>query len=155
MSSMDYPYARIMGRSSYLRTHATGYIDTGGCLIHNIRTGAGRPVILVHGGGMWLYSYRHLLEPLSQTHEVHAIDMPGYGYTVIRDSPVTMGTEYMISALKGYLDARGIGRSSFVGHSWGGGWVLAFAQAFRTWLTGSFSSIPAASTYPMCSSGNS
>ena len=127
---MDEKYAVIKGRSAYLRTHASGYVETGSSLMHHISTGSGSPVILVHGGGMWLYSFRHLMEPLSRSHEIHAIDMPGYGYTVTPDRQGAFDLETMVIALKEYLDARGIRKASFIGHSWGGGWVLAFALAY-------------------------
>jgi pimeloyl-ACP methyl ester carboxylesterase len=43
---------------------------------------SGSPIVLVHGGGTWLYSFRHLFEPLaSDGYRVLALDMPGHGYT--------------------------------------------------------------------------
>ncbi len=130
MSRMEASYARAREKSAYLRTRGAQYVDAGGLLVHHVRAGTGMPVVLVHGGGMWLYSYRHLIDPLSRTREVHALDLPGYGYTVIRDHHAAMDLGSMTGTLRAYLDARGIGRASFVGHSWGGGWVLAFALAF-------------------------
>ena len=43
------------------------------------RLGAGRPLLLVHGGaGSWLHWTRNI-EPLARTHDVIAVDLPGYG----------------------------------------------------------------------------
>lgn len=119
-----------MGESTYLRTHATEHIEAGGHALHHIRSGSGKPVLLVHGGGMWLYTFRHVIDPLSRVCEVHALDMPGYGYTLTTDHRAAVGCGTMVRALKAYLDARGIRKVSLVGHSWGGGWVLAFTLAW-------------------------
>jgi pimeloyl-ACP methyl ester carboxylesterase len=87
-------------------------------------------LVLVHGGGSWLYTYRYVIAPLSRSFSVHALDLPGYGYTTMPQAAVPMNLSTMTSALKDFMTALGLDNASFVGHSWGGGWVLAFAMAF-------------------------
>lgn len=130
MSCMDITVKGLMERSPFLRSHATTHLETDTHVLHYILAGSGNPLILVHGGGMWLYSFRHILTPLSRVFMTCAPDMPGYGYTLIRDSRSPLGIRDMVGALKELMAGLGIGKASFVGHSWGGGWVLAFAMAF-------------------------
>jgi pimeloyl-ACP methyl ester carboxylesterase len=90
--------------------------------------GDGAPLILVHGGGMWLYSFRHNIGELSRSFRVYALDMPGYGYTVPLGRPVEVGLDTMADTLLEFMDALRIPRAVIVGHSWGGGWALRFTS---------------------------
>jgi pimeloyl-ACP methyl ester carboxylesterase len=121
---------RIMGQSDYIQANASQFIKTRHFLIHYLHAGLGKPIILIHGGGMWLYSFRHNLMPLSKISSVHALDMPGYGYTSITDPSHGMGTDTMPLALREFMDALHIDKATLVGHSWGGGWALACALAY-------------------------
>jgi pimeloyl-ACP methyl ester carboxylesterase len=121
---------QLMGRSTFLESHATSYAETDHYSFHYQHAGSGTPVILVHGGGMWLYSFRHITGPLSLSHSVFSLDMPGYGFTVIRDRGSLLNNLAMTSALKEFMECQGLHRACLVGHSWGGGWVLAFALAW-------------------------
>jgi pimeloyl-ACP methyl ester carboxylesterase len=127
---MESHIKRIMGRSNYLQANASQFIKTKHFLIHYLHAGSGKPIILIHGGGMWLYSFRHNLVPLSKISSVHALDMPGYGYTGITDPSLGMGTDTMPIALSEFMDALHIDKATLVGHSWGGGWALAYALAY-------------------------
>ncbi len=126
---MDSHIKRIMDRSNYLQENASQFLKTRHLLIHYLHAGSGKPVILIHGGGMWLYSFRHNLIPLSKISSVHALDMPGYGYTGITDPSFRLDTDTMPLALREFMDALHIDKATLVGHSWGGGWALAYAQA--------------------------
>lgn len=118
-----------MAQSTYLRAHEGSFhcLDTGHFSIHYLHAGSGRPLILIHGGGMWLYSYRHTTKSLSENFSVHALDMPGYGRSRLMDPALPMDSSTMALALKEFMDSLGLGRASLVGHSWGGGWALAYA----------------------------
>jgi pimeloyl-ACP methyl ester carboxylesterase len=121
---------RIMEQSNYLHANASQFLKTRHFLIHHLHAGSGKPIILIHGGGMWLYSFRHNLAPLSRIFSVHALDMPGYGYTSITDPALRMRIDTMPLALREFMDTLHIGKATLVGHSWGGGWALAYAQAY-------------------------
>ncbi len=118
-----------MAQSEYLRAHEnlSQCLDTSHFSIHYLHEGTGRPLILIHGGGMWLYSFRHTIKSLSENFSIHALDMPGYGCTRLMDPSLPMGSCTMVLALKEFMDALGLERASLVGHSWGGGWALAYA----------------------------
>jgi pimeloyl-ACP methyl ester carboxylesterase len=87
-------------------------------------------LILIHGGGVWLYSFRHNIGPLSEISSVYALDMPGYGFTSIVDHALPMGLDTMTLAVREFMDGLHIDKATLVGHSWGGGWALAYALAY-------------------------
>jgi pyruvate dehydrogenase E2 component (dihydrolipoamide acetyltransferase) len=82
-------------------------------------------VVLVHGYGGDKNSWLFVQEPLSHTHTVHALDLPGHGESSkdVGDGSV----DAMAAAVLGFLDARGIDRAHLVGHSFGGAVVAAVA----------------------------
>jgi len=47
--------------------------------ITGIRSGAGVPVVLIHGVGLTADSWGAQIEDLAQTYQVHALDLPGHG----------------------------------------------------------------------------
>jgi pimeloyl-ACP methyl ester carboxylesterase len=127
---MSHPIEHVMGRSRYLHDNASKFLKTEHFLIHYLQNGCGEPLILVHGGGMWLYSFRHSFGPLSKSASVYALDMPGYGYTCIPDPTLIMDLNAMSLAIKEFMDGLNIQKATLVGHSWGGGWALAYALSY-------------------------
>jgi pimeloyl-ACP methyl ester carboxylesterase len=118
-----------MGKSGFLRNTPTSFLKTGLYRIHYLHRGAGEPLILIHGGGVWLYSFRCIIGPLSGCYSVYALDMPGYGFTESeKDTP--MNNETMTRAIKAFMDGMGLPKTSLLGHSWGGGWALEFAETY-------------------------
>jgi pyruvate dehydrogenase E2 component (dihydrolipoamide acetyltransferase) len=82
-------------------------------------------IVLVHGYGGAKNSWLFVQEPLSHTHTVHALDLPGHGES---SKDVGDGSlESMARAVLGFLDARGIQRAHLVGHSFGAAVVAAAA----------------------------
>ena len=120
---------RLMERSEYLQEHASSFLSTAHFRIHFLHAGSGLPMILIHGGGVWLYSIRHNIVPLSEISCVYALDMPGYGFTGIVNHALPMGLDTMTLAVREFMDGLHIDKATLVGHSWGGGWALAYALA--------------------------
>ena len=116
--------------SHYLSTVASEYLETESFLVHYVKKGSGPPLILIHGGGVWLYTFRHNMGHLAQSFTVYAPDMPGYGYTIPRSDNQAYGLEASALFLLDFMNRLGIGRASLLGHSWGGGWALAFASRY-------------------------
>ena len=121
---------KLMGESEFLKATPTSFLKTNHYIIHYTHAGTGKPLILIHGGGMWLYSFRHTVPPLSEHCSVYALDMPGYGFTSIIDQKGPMDSGFMTLAIKEFMDGLGISKTSLLGHSWGGGWVLDFVQSY-------------------------
>ncbi len=115
-------------QSPYLRNITSGFVRTQRFRIHYTRSGTGPAIILVHGAGSWLYSFRNNVPGLAQNFTVYTLDMPGHGYTI----PLAAGPSYdldtMSGALEEFMDALGIDRADIVGHSSGGGWAIHFTH---------------------------
>jgi pimeloyl-ACP methyl ester carboxylesterase len=95
--------------------------------IHYVQKGSGQPVILLHGGGTWLYSFRHNIDALSRHFSVYALDLPGHGYTKPQAKSIHYDENTICRALTAFMDKVGISASHFVGHSWGGAWASHFS----------------------------
>jgi len=104
-------------------------IDVDGYGVHCVLQGAGPAVVLVHGFGGNVYSYRKLIPLLARDHRVVAVDLKGYGYSQ-RDGQAGVSHGDQVAMLKGLLDRLGIGRAAFVGHSMGGAVVQRFAATY-------------------------
>lgn len=114
--------------SPYLGRIDSRYAETELATFHYTKTGDGPPVVLVAGGGQWLYTYRHLVPELAAGHTVYAVDLPGQGYTTLKDEDFAYDLDAMTGALESFMDTTGLHRASLVGHSWGGSWAMYFAQ---------------------------
>ncbi len=115
--------------SPYLQTLSSQHVRIGDFKVHHLHQGQGKPLILIHGGGMWLYTYRKNIPDLSRTFSVYALDMPGYGYTETCTGKPRYGIDIMADVLLGFMDAHDIEKASLVGHSWGGGWAIHFTHS--------------------------
>jgi pimeloyl-ACP methyl ester carboxylesterase len=101
-------YAEVNGINLYFETH-----------------GAGRPLILLHGGLGSGEMFGPILPALSERHQVIAVDLQGHGRTADVDRPIDMRLMAGdIAALIGHL---GLDRPDVVGFSLGGGVALQTA----------------------------
>jgi pyruvate dehydrogenase E2 component (dihydrolipoamide acetyltransferase) len=87
--------------------------------------GGGDPVVFLHGYGgdlnNWLFNQPAVAERLT----TYALDLPGHGGS---SKEVGEGTvEAMAGTVRGFMDAKGIGRAHLVGHSMGGAVALELA----------------------------
>jgi pimeloyl-ACP methyl ester carboxylesterase len=119
-------------RSPYLMRVQSRYVDTPVARFHYTKTGVGSPVVLVPGGAQWIYSYRENVPALATQHTVYAVDLPGQGYTTLKQHGFGYDLDAMAGALGSFLDAVGLSRASIVGHSWGGGWSFAHPARVTT-----------------------
>ena len=109
---------------------ASRYLNTEKFKLHYTRKGTGDPLLLLHGGGTWLYSFRHNIESLSRNFSVFAVDMPGHGYTEPLDTCVDYSFDIICESLTEFMDKMKIKKAHFAGHSWGGGWAVYFAARY-------------------------
>jgi pimeloyl-ACP methyl ester carboxylesterase len=94
------------------------YINNDGVKTRYISQGEGRPVLLVHGLGGFLESWRHNIPDLSKNFQVFALDLPGHGL-----SSRTYGTyslKYIETFLIDFLRAMKLTGVNLIGHSAGG-----------------------------------
>lgn len=108
----------------------TDFLPSENFLLHYTQMGSGPPLILIHGGGSWLYSFRHNISPLAENFCVYAFDMPGHGYTRTRTNYEVYNFDTICDALLGFMDAMNLKKVHLAGHSWGGGWAIYFADQY-------------------------
>ena len=92
--------------------------------VHYVRAGQGPTMILVHGIASSIYSWADVIGPLSQSFDVIALDLPGYGGS---SQPADLSFDDLPAAVTGVMDALGIARAHFVGNSMGGAVSLLMA----------------------------
>lgn len=107
---------------------AGDFVRVGGQLVHAEQAGEGEPVVLLHGFGASTYSWREVIPALARGHRVVAIDLNGFGYTQRPGSRESYTREGQAKLVLDTLDALGIARAHFVGHSYGGGITLYLAS---------------------------
>lgn len=90
--------------------HRLRYVRAGG-----VR--AGPPVVLVHGFASSLFTWKDVLPALSRSHDVIALDLPGFG---LSDLPADLSFEDLPSAVLGLMERLGVERAALVGNSMGG-----------------------------------
>jgi pimeloyl-ACP methyl ester carboxylesterase len=112
------------------------FVDVNGLQVHYKIAGQGEPtaenltLVLLHGFGASVFSWREVMEPLaeslaSEAGTVIAFDRPAFGLTErplpgqwVGESPYN--TEYQVELTVGLLDALGVERAILVGNSAGG-----------------------------------
>lgn len=84
------------------------------------------PLLLIHGFGASMFSFRHQIDEMAQSRRVTAIDLPGFGYS---DRPLDADLSHSahVTRLISLMDRLGIERAVIVGHSMGGAIALRLA----------------------------
>ncbi len=108
------------GRAERANPPRGRFITVDGVRLHCIEQGQGSPILLLHGNGATAedFAISGVLDRLSASHRVIAIDRPGFGYSErprARDWSPEAQAALMVSACA----ALGVERPVVVGHSWG------------------------------------
>jgi pimeloyl-ACP methyl ester carboxylesterase len=104
-------YAEVNGINLYFETH-----------------GAGRPLVLLHGGLGSGEMFGPLLPRLAERHQVVAVDLQGHGRTADIDRPIDV--RLMADDVAALIDYLGLQRADLVGYSLGGGVALLTAAKY-------------------------
>jgi pimeloyl-ACP methyl ester carboxylesterase len=104
-------HAEVNGINLYYETH-----------------GAGRPLILLHGGLGSGEMFGPVLPQLAERHQVVAVDLQGHGRTADIDRPIDV--RLMAGDIAALIDHLGLDRPDVVGYSLGGGVALLTAVRF-------------------------
>ncbi len=106
--------------------HEGRFVDVSGRRIHYLESGTGEPLVLIHGFGGWIFTFRKVIPALSERYRVIAIDLLGFG---LSDKPAD--GDYSLTAegalVWAVLDSLHVQRAVLLGHSYGGGVVAAAA----------------------------
>jgi proline iminopeptidase len=107
-----------------------GFVDAHGMLIYYTSLGAGKPLVIVHGGPGASHDYfLPYLLPLSRSHRIVLIDERGSGKSEKLEDPSGYTVEAMVEDVESVRTALQLGKIDLLGHSYGG--VLAQAYALR------------------------
>ena len=101
------------------------YADVNGINLYYETHGAGRPLILLHGGLGSGEMFGPILPTLAEHHQVIAVDLQGHGRTADIDRPIDI--RLMADDIAALIDHLGLDKPDVVGYSLGGG--VAFFDA--------------------------
>jgi pimeloyl-ACP methyl ester carboxylesterase len=97
--------------------------------MHVLEVGAGQPVLVLHGGGLFAACWAQLLAPLQKNYHAYVPDLPGCGLTYrmnFHGLPFRATAENMITEI---MDALRLPKVEVIGQSMGGYFGLVFALA--------------------------
>ena len=103
------------------------YADVNGINLYYETHGAGRPLILLHGGLGSGEMFGPLLPALAEGHQVIAVDLQGHGRTADIDRPISV--QLMAGDIAALILHLGLDKPDIVGYSLGGG--VAFFTALQ------------------------
>ncbi|TME18560.1 MAG: alpha/beta hydrolase [Chloroflexi bacterium] len=110
-------------------TKGTGqYAEVNGINLYYEFHGAGRPLILLHGGLGSGEMFGPILPLLAESHRVVAVDLQGHGRTADIDRPIDV--RLMADDIAALIDHLGLDRPDVVGYSLGGGVALHTAAKY-------------------------
>ena len=99
--------------------HRAELLQAGETRVRALRAGTGdTTLVLLHGYGEHLLTWRGVVDPLAAGHRVIAFDLPGFGGSEKPDRPYTLGM--MATEVTGFLDRWTRRPVVLVGHSMGG-----------------------------------
>lgn len=101
----------------------SSFIEAGGARWHVQRMGSGAPLLLLHGTGASVHSWRDLMPLLARSHTVIAIDLPRHAFTT-GHSAYAMGLPAMAGEVAGLMQALNINPAAIIGHSAGAALAL-------------------------------
>jgi pimeloyl-ACP methyl ester carboxylesterase len=80
-------------------------------------SGAGDPLIVLHGAYMNIPSMGAIIPKLAETHKVYALEFQGHGRTTDIDRPITY--QNLADDVAAFMDSAGLARSDVFGYSVG------------------------------------
>jgi pimeloyl-ACP methyl ester carboxylesterase len=104
------------------------YADVNGINLYYETRGAGRPMILLHGGLGSGEMFGPILPTLADHHQVIAVDLQGHGRTADIDRPLDLGL--MADDIAALIDHLDLDRPDIVGYSLGGGVAVHTAAGY-------------------------
>ncbi|MEE4288768.1 MAG: alpha/beta fold hydrolase BchO [Erythrobacter sp.] len=133
---------------------ASRFIEVGGARWHVQQMGAGPPLLLLHGTGASVHSWRGLMPLLAERFAVTALDLPRHAFTR-GHPPDAMSLPRMAAAIAQVNKALGLSPAMIVGHSAGAalGLQLALDHGYSGPVVGLNSALrpfpgPAAQLFP-------
>ena len=88
-------------------------------------SGAGDPIVVLHGAYMNIPSMGAIIPMLAKTHKVYALELQGHGRTTDIDRPITY--QNLADDVAAFMDAVGLPKADVFGYSMGAAAALQFA----------------------------
>ena len=104
------------------------YAEVNGIKLYYETHGAGRPLILLHGGLMSGETFGPVLPLLAERHQVVTVDLQGHGRTADIDRPIDV--RLMAGDIAALIDHLKLDKPDLVGYSLGGGVALQTAAQY-------------------------
>ena len=108
--------------------YAIRHVPVGPWSTRVLQSGAGTPLILMHGTGGHLEAFVRNVRALAARYSVIAYDYPGHGWTTATDTDLEI--DDYIDHLIGLMDALGVQRAHLSGESLGGWVAVKFAARY-------------------------
>jgi pimeloyl-ACP methyl ester carboxylesterase len=110
--------AVLLTGAAALHAQATGHrVAVNGMQMYYEVSGAGNPLIVLHGAYMSIPSMGAIIPRLARTHRVYALELQGHGRTTDIDRPITYPA--LADDVAGFMDAAGLARADIFGYSMG------------------------------------
>ena len=103
-----------------------GHSRQTGVDLHYEVYGTGRPLLMLHGFGGSSFTWRHLIEPFSKTHQLILIDLKGFGRSP-KPSDNRYGVQNHADLIYDFILRKDLRNLTLVGHSLGGAVALLTA----------------------------
>ena len=108
----------------------SNFISIDGIKLHYLCAGQGETVLLLHGWPTSAFLYRNMILPLSEKHQVIAIDLPGFGLSE-KPSDVSYSLNFYNKIIDHFLTTLKIKKVNLVVHDLGGPIGLLWAVRHR------------------------
>src|SRR4051812_29637344 len=95
------------------------------------RSGAGEPLVLIHGIGDTRAAWTTVVEPLSEQFEVFAVDLPGFGASKALPGSESSTPAAFARVVASWMDAQNLRTAHLAGSSLGGWVALELAALGR------------------------
>lgn len=118
----------VLDRQRPKAPHVAEWLDAGGAKVRAVRAGKGdTTLLLLHGYGESLTTWRAVFDRLAAHSKVIAIDLPGFGGSAKPDTSYSLAA--LTTRLSSFIDQWTSGPVVVVGHSMGGELAASLALA--------------------------
>ncbi len=107
-------------------------VNIDGLNINYIVEGEGSPVVVLHGWGANIETVIPIVNVLKSSHQVYAIDLPGFGKS---DEPHDVfGSFEYAEIVKKFIDHFNLEKISLIGHSFGGKLSIIISSTYKDYV---------------------
>jgi pimeloyl-ACP methyl ester carboxylesterase len=118
----------LLGAAVVTDAQATGKrVAVNGMQMYYEVSGAGEPIVVLHGAYMNIPTMGAIIPMLAKTHKVYAVELQGHGRTTDINRPITY--QNLADDVAAFMDAVGLAKADIFGYSMGS--VAGLQLAFR------------------------